>query len=463
MTLFDPNLLPDFLRGRRWFGGKGLPIKHVRVLEQVTIGPGGEPPKDGEGFALAVLEVSYELGHPERYLAPVMTAADGRLIEALDNDELACALFLIVRDEKQIPAGGSTLKGEVVGNPAVLQTVSDSPRVRRIAAEQSNTSLVFDEKVILKLIRKLDFGHNPEWEMGQFLRKRGFRYTPPLLGGIVLEGELLSTVAVVHEFVQVESDGWAWMLEQLREPSPSQDALGEVRKLGERLGELHAVLASDSDDPAFAPEPIGSEDLQRWASSITGELGTTINAATRKLPDLALRRDALVERIQRMAVAPPSGMKIRIHGDLHLGQTLRTGGEWLIFDFEGEPSRPFVMRREKYMPLRDVAGMLRSFAYACATVELEGAPEGERLAPVRRAFLEGYRARVPAELLPSDEGSFNVMLETMELEKLLYELRYEVNHRPDWVKIPARVLMEMCAEPESSGSSQPPEPPTAPA
>ena len=285
----------------------------------------------------------------------------------------------------------------------------------------------------------------------------------PLLGGIVLEGELLSTVAVVHEFVQVESDGWAWMLEQLREPSPSQEALSEVRKLGERLGELHAVLASDPDDPAFAPEAIGSEDLQRWASSITGELGTTINAATRKLPDLALRRDALVERIQRLAVAPPSGMKIRIHGDLHLGQTLRTGGEWLIFDFEGEPSRPFVMRREKYMPLRDVAGMLRSFAYACATVELEGAPEGERLAPVRRAFLEGYRGRVPSELLSSDEESFTVMLETMELEKLLYELRYEVNHRPDWVKIPARVLMEMCAEPESSGSSQPPEPPTAPA
>lgn len=437
----NPEGLPDFLRGRRWFGGKGLPIKSVRVLEQVLIDRNGEPPRDGEGFALSFLEVSYELGRPERYLAPVVMEADGRIVEALDNDDLACALFYMVRDEKQIPAGGSTLKGAHVGDGSLLESIRDQPRVHRVAAEQSNTSIVFDDKVILKLIRKLDFGNNPEWEMGQFLRRNGFRHTPPLLGGIVLQGAMLATVAVVHQFVQVESDGWAWALQELQGPRPSSAMLAEVRMLGQRLGELHSVLASEPDNPEFAPEPLQTEDLQRWASSITGELGTTINAVGKKLPRLAERRDELVERIQALARVQPSGKKIRIHGDLHLGQTLRSGGEWLIFDFEGEPSRTYAQRREKYTPLRDVAGMLRSFAYAAAAVELHGGVPGDRIRPVRHAFLDGYRSSADPALLPSDEESFEVILGTLELEKLLYELRYEVNHRPDWVRIPAHSLL----------------------
>jgi trehalose synthase-fused probable maltokinase len=242
----------------------------------------------------------------------------------------------------------------------------------------------------------------------------------------------------------VDSDGWAWLLSELRkakEPSPL--VLTEIHKLGECLGELHTVLSSDPDNPAFAPEPIGTEDFQRWSSSIIGELGVTIAAASEKVPELAGHRDALVERISRLAQVDGAGRKIRLHGDLHLGQTLRSNGKWLVFDFEGEPARAYPQRREKHTPLRDVAGMLRSFAYAAATLELEGAPEADREGPIRREFLSGYRTRASPSLLPTDDETFEVVLQTMELEKLLYELRYEMSHRPDWVRIPARSLLSL--------------------
>lgn len=435
MSTIDLAHLPEFLRTRRWFGGKGLPIKSVNIIEQARLG------KDGQ-YTLGVLEVSYELGHPERYLAALTTNGSGAPREALEDDELALLLMDLIRNQGEVEAGSGKLRGEYLDDGGPLKALSKTPTVRRISAEQSNTSIVFDERVIMKIIRKLDLGYNPEWEVGQFLRKRGYKNTPPLLGGIVMEAGVHSTIAVAHEFVPVDSDGWAWMLERMEKVPLEAELVKEVRKLGECLGELHAVLASEADDPAFAPEPIQQEDLERWAASIIGELGVTTAAAMEQVPELGKRHDQLVERINRLAQVQPSGLKIRHHGDLHLGQTLRSRGEWLIFDFEGEPARNYAQRREKHSPLRDVAGMLRSFAYACATLELKGAKDGERIGPVRKAFLEGYRAAARAPgLLPADDETFRVLLETLELEKLLYELRYEVNHRPDWVGIPARTLL----------------------
>ncbi|HZA49247.1 MAG TPA: sugar phosphotransferase [Myxococcaceae bacterium] len=437
MTI-DTGRLPEFLRSRRWFGGKGAPIKSVQVIEQADLA----------GYQLAVLEVVYELGLPERYLAPLKQGPGGTLEEGLDDDDLPRELLRVVRDQKRIPSAGGLLRGEYLADAGALHSLSAQPSVRRIVAEQSNTSIVFDERAIMKVIRKIDFGNHPEWEMGQFLRKHGFTHTPPLLGGVVLEGAVHSTLALVHEFVPVEADGWAWMLAQFRSsPTPSQAVLAELRKLGERLAQMHTVLASPSDDPGFAPEPIHREDLQRWASSIIGELGVTIAAARDHVPELARLHDPLIERINRLAKLEPSGLKIRHHGDFHLGQILRSAGDWLIFDFEGEPARSYAQRREKHTPIRDVAGLVRSLAYACAAVELEGAPEGNRLRPARRVFLEGYRAasRVK-DLLPRD-GDFDMVLQALEVEKLLYELRYEINHRPKWVPIPARTLLSL----EASG------------
>ena len=438
MSTIDVSKLPEFLRSRRWFGGKGVPIERVQVLDHVDLGEGDYQ------FTLAVLEVIYQLGNPDRYLAMLHVGPNGELTEALDQDELARIALRSVREQLQIPTGGGTLRGEYVGDGGKLAEVSRDPAVRRISAEQSNTSLVYADKVIFKLIRKLDLGNNPEWEVGQFLRKHGYRHTPPLLGGIVLEGAVHSTVAVVHEFVPVDQDGWAWTLDQMKAQTMAPEFLAEVTRLGEALGELHDVLASDPSDPGFAPEPVQREDLQRWSSSIIGEMGVSLASASQQAPELLEKREALVARIDRLARLEPegAGMKIRHHGDLHLGQTLRSNGRWLIFDFEGEPVRTYAQRREKHSPLRDVAGMLRSFAYACATVEIAGAPDASRLGPVRKAFLDGYRkSRNTQGLLPADDQTFDVMLETLELEKLLYELRYELSHRPDWVRIPARALL----------------------
>ena len=444
MIRVDLSKIPDFLLTRRWFGGKGLPIKTVEVVDHANITAEGQGAAPGEGFILAVIELAYAVGTRERYLLSVEATPDRRVHEGLDNDDLARAILRVIRDQRSIPTGTGTLRGEVLGDGGPLATTVASPPVRRMAVEQTNTSVVFEEKVILKVIRKLDLGVNPEWEIGRFLAEHGFRFTPRLLGGLHLEGAANTTLAVVHEFVKVEADGWAWVLGQLRaSTTPSAELLAAARKLGERIGELHNVLASDPNDPAFAPEPILAEDVQRWSSSMIGELGVTVAAASEKVPELAEKRDALVERISRIARVEGVGKKMRIHGDIHLGQTLRSGGEWLIFDFEGEPARGYAQRREKASPLRDVAGMLRSFTYAAATLELEGAPEADREGPMRREFLAGYRSRVSAALLPVDEQTLEIVLETLELEKLLYELRYELSHRPDWVRIPARTLLSM--------------------
>ncbi len=444
MIRVDLTKIPEFLLTRRWFGGKGLPIKTVEVVDHANITAEGQGAAPGEGFILAVIEVAYTVGTRERYLLSVEATPDRLIREGLENDDLARAILRVIRDQRSIPTGTGTLRGEVIGDGGPLAITVASPPVRRISVEQTNTSVVFEEKVILKVIRKLDLGVNPEWEVGRFLAGRGFRSTPRLLGGLHLEGAANTTLAVVHEFVNVESDGWAWVLDQLRSsPTPSAELLAEARRLGERIGELHNVLASDPDDPAFAAEPVLAEDVQRWSSSMIGELGVTVAAASEKVPELAGRREALVERISRIARVEGVGMKIRIHGDLHLGQTLRSGGEWLIFDFEGEPARGYAQRRDKASPLRDVAGMLRSFTYAAATLELEGAPEADRDGPLRREFLAGYRSAASSKLLPVDEETFETVLETLELEKLLYELRYELSHRPDWVRIPARALLAM--------------------
>ncbi|MCP3142129.1 phosphotransferase [Pyxidicoccus xibeiensis] len=440
MTTLDLTKLPEYLKQQRWFSGKAWPIKQVSVLDHGTVEHGGC------SFTLAVVEVLYELGHPERYLLPVKPAAEG-VRDALEDDECLRGLYSILREGGGVPSASGRVVGEWIGGPEDLMALPSPLPVRRLLVEQSNTSVVLGEKVILKIIRKLESGVNPEYEVGRFLAtKTGFRATPVLLGALHLEGPAGANIAVAHRFVPNATDGWKYTLERLRqERALGERFLGEMRELGMRLGELHNAFASASaEDPAFTPEPLLLEDLQRWSASIVGELGVTLADAGRVHPDLMDRREALVEHAKRLAHVPPSGQKIRIHGDLHLGQVLRANEQWLIFDFEGEPSRSFTARREKYSALRDVAGMIRSFDYAEATVALEGGEPQGRVAPSRDAFLEGYRqATRGASFLPSDSTTFEVMLRAFELEKLLYEVRYELQNRPDWVRIPIQALLRM--------------------
>jgi trehalose synthase-fused probable maltokinase len=352
----------------------------------------------------------------------------------------------VIREKREVPSASGRLWGEWLDTPEGRLALPSPVPVRRLMVEQSNTSVVFAEKVILKVIRKLESGINPEYEVGRFLATRtSFRATPTLLGALHLEGAAGATLGLAHRFVPDATDGWRYALGHFRRgPGLEAGFLGELRELGQRLGELHHALGSRADDPAFAPEPLQLEDLQRWSASIVGELGVTLAEAARQFPELEGRREGLIGHARRLSHVAASGQKLRIHGDLHLGQVLRAEGGWLIFDFEGEPGRSFAQRREKYSPLRDVAGMLRSFDYAEATVQLEGQPAGERVGPARQAFLEGYRAATRgAPFLPQGEESFNAFLDAFELEKMLYEVRYELQNRPDWVRIPVQALLRM--------------------
>lgn len=443
----DLSQLPQFLQQQRWFGSKGIPIKQVALIEQADFQLPSDAACPGGVFSIAIAEVTYELGTPERYQLLVCRRPDGTVAPALEQDALARELLRLIRGNQSIPSTSGKIRGESFPEfRAILDKLSASPAVRRMDAEQSNSSVVFDDRAILKVIRKIEAGVNPELEMGRFLAThRGFKWAPALLGAIYLEGPVEATLGVLHEFIPAESDAWKYTLGVFRDrPRLPPAFLEEVKKLGAVLGQLHLVLASEPNDPAFAPEPIQKEDLQRWSSSIIGEIGVTVAAAARAIPELADRREALVERARKLAKISPSGKKIRGHGDLHLGQVLRSRGEWFIFDFEGEPARSFNQRREKHTALKDVAGMLRSFAYAAAAVELEGAAPGERAFACRDAFLDGYlRTTKSSGVLPEGEENFRVMLEALELERSVYELRYELQSRPDWVRIPARTLLDM--------------------
>jgi len=422
----DMQSLPAWLSQQRWFGGKGAAISGVRDLDRAQLSP---------GLLLSAVEVRYEPPRPAESYALALRPWTGKggIVEGLDDDA-ARALLGIVRGRLRIATAAGALQGERFDGPdSPMERLSRVPAVRRLDAEQSNTSLVFDDRVILKLIRKLEPGLNPELEMGAFLARSGFAGTPRLLGSISVTGAVEATVAVAHAFVQVETDGWSYVLDALRRGEPP---LSEVRELGARIGELHAALASDEADARFAPEPIRREDLRRWTETLLGELERTVRVGRSAVPELAGRQQALAARIHRLGGVRPGGVRIRQHGDLHLGQVLRSGGEWLVFDFEGEPARPLAERRQKHSPLKDVAGMLRSFAYAAAA-----AGRREIAGLMRESFLQGWRLRA-ARLMPPDEEGARVLLESLELEKLLYELRYEVGHRPDWVNIPATDLLE---------------------
>ncbi|MFY2561944.1 maltokinase N-terminal cap-like domain-containing protein [Corallococcus terminator] len=440
MTTLDLTKLPEYLKSQRWFAGKAWPIKQVTVVDHAQL---DATPCN---MSLAVVEVAYELGQSERYLLPVKPSSDG-IKDALEDDGCLRALFDLIRDGAQLPSASGRIVGEWIAGPEGLLGLPSPLTVRRLMVEQSNTSIVLGEKVIVKIIRKLEAGVNPEHEVGRFLATRTtFRATPALLGAMRLEGAAGATLVLAHRFIPDAVDGWKYTLDRLRQARPMGDRfLVEMEELGGRLGDLHLAFGSaPMDDAAFAPEPLLQEDLQRWSASIVGELGVTLAEASRLHPDLEGRREGLIEYAKRLAQVTPSGQKLRIHGDLHLGQVLRANEQWLIFDFEGEPARNFTSRREKYSPLRDVAGMIRSFDYAEATVALEGGTPRGRVGPSRTAFLEGYRkATQGAAFLPTDAAAFDTMLRAFELEKLLYEVRYEMQNRPDWVRIPVEALLRM--------------------
>lgn len=330
-----------------------------------------------------------------------------------------------------------------------------------LGGEQSNTSVVVGGTHVLKVLRRLHSGPSPEVEVGRHLAAAAASGTPapvaPLAGWYELhDGDHTTTLGVLHELVPGALDAWALVLSALA--GGPDGLLARLRHLGVALAELHDALAQPAVDlPAGTapdtPEAFGSIALapERITALVTA-LGAHADAV---LADL----DAITDRVgpaavrahaERLAAALPAelGAAIRHHGDLHLGQVVLGPDGWVILDFEGEPARPMAERRLRHSPLRDVAGMLRSFAYAAATHRRS---QGTRLSPgwepaARAAFLDGYLATVDPALLPPTATATATLLELFELEKVVYEIGYERSHRPDWVPVPVDGLHRILRE-----------------
>jgi maltokinase len=303
----------------------------------------------------------------------------------------------------------------------------------------------------MKAFRRLEPGMNPELEMLRFLTDHGFRNIPPLGGWYSYLGPPLeATLGIVQEFVSDGLDGWELALDELAE-APDR-FLGRLRRLGQVTGTMHATLASDPDDSHFAPEHPSLESLGLLTASVDEEieqLFLTLPDDVPALEPILGRGEEIRDRLRQLTHAGTTGMAIRNHGDLHLGQTLCTPDDWIILDFEGEPARSLAERRRKRSPLRDVAGMLRSFGYATSAVSylrgVEAPPGWEEGA--RTEFLDGYLETVDPSIVPAGPEQLDKLLSVFELEKAVYELRYELNLRPDWLPIPVAGILRMLEEP----------------
>lgn len=357
-----------------------------------------------------------------------------------------------------------------------------------MAAEQSNTSIVFGDLAILKLFRRLEVGENPDVEISRHLTLHtGFRHTPPLLGTLRFESADggIAVAGMLQQFLPGVGDAWSYALDRARpyfrgdSERPENAFARDAERLGFVTRELHEALATETTDPAFAPVRTTREDVSAWAAAVRAAVTDSFVMLERRidansLPParmdearaLARRRPELLEHLSHTvdSLGNRLGDRIRHHGDYHLGQVLRTvDGDFMIIDFEGEPARPLAERRALHSALRDVAGMLRSFAYAAATlaVEQREALEPRVLEPlaarwereVRDAFLTGYAREAHSRFLPASPEDASRLLELFEMEKVFYELGYELNNRPDWVWIPMRGVSRLLAAPGSARRS----------
>ena len=464
LAALDEEKLADWLLDRRWFGSKARDVASIHVLDVVAVHDG--PP----ALSSALVEARYPGGTHDVYQLLLGVGADG-MEDAAIVDVGGVTVYDAFADPRACELLGGLLRegAEVHGEHARVEfhwlEGVEPPRpgahVRPIGAEQSNTSIVFDDKLVLKAFRRVEAGDNPELEMLRFLSERGFAHVAELGGWYQYEGELMdATFGVVQRFVPNARDGWELALDEL--DSDPERFVTRLRELGAVIGRMHTVLASDPTDPAFAPEEPSDESLALLTATIDEEIERLFLELpeTEAVAPIAGHAAEVRDRLQLLSHVGARGRLIRTHGDLHLGQTMlgmpspptRAGGSdstWVVLDFEGEPARPLLERRRKRSPLRDVAGMLRSFAYAASASELQRgrpAPEGweER---AREAFLAGYLEAVDSALLPPGEAPTRTMLSIFELEKAVYELRYELNNRPDWVSIPVAGIARLLEEP----------------
>jgi maltokinase len=441
----DLDSIAAWLEQQRWYASKSRHITGLEIEECIALAEA--PP-----LLLALVATRFASGNHELYQLPLMLLAPAQVggrpavavaedlvaVDAVADPELLRDLMRAIDAEqtRETDAGTFTFHGIESAGPLPLERPA-----RPMGVEQSNSSIVFGDETVLKVFRRLEPGINPELELLQFLTRRNFANIAPLQGWYDYEGRPVSTtLGIAQRFFPDAVGGWELALDQI--VSDPDGFLAELGGLGAVTAQLHNCLASDPADPAFVPEEPSAESM----SLLTATIDEDIERIFIRLPDdervapIAGRGQDVREQISLRAQTAAGGRAIRTHGDYHLGQTLHRAGTngWVIIDFEGEPARPLFERRQKRSPLRDVAGMLRSFAYATsATAIMRGSPapadfEGR----ARTVFLEHYFSTIEPALLPSGDAAIWNVLSIFELEKAIYELQYELDNRPDWLPIP---------------------------
>ncbi len=452
LSFLDDDALTAFVAERRWFGSRQQGITHVTAHNGVPVS--SDPP-----IAIVLSEVRFQTGvHDVYQLLLSLRAADGpagsaiwpldglEVYDAFEDPRHLDVLLGHIRHNATLEHGDAGVEFRSSVGAEVFDPLPTS--ARPVGVEQTNTSVVFDERMILKCYRRLEAGINPELELLRFLAARDFAHVPRLLGWFEHRGGVMdATLGMLQEYRVGATDGWEYILGALRE-GRGGDVLDQLRRLGAATGELHATLASDRNDPAFVPEEVSPEGLALMSASLD-ELANDVFGS---LPDdpalgpIAGRGDEVRSRLRGVSKSTGLGRKIRVHGDLHLGQALWSDDAWHLIDFEGEPARPVSERRRKRSPLRDLAGLLRSLAYAAGAAALHHQADvpADWLPRAREAVTEGYFTVVePTGLLPPSGQVTDEVLALYELEKAVYELRYELGHRPAWVAIPVQSIAEL--------------------
>jgi maltose alpha-D-glucosyltransferase/alpha-amylase len=524
--------LVSYLQAQRWFGGKARQIKSVTIVETVPVGEA----------IISQVRVEYTHEDPEIYILPVTFAGGERANQICESSPNTILARLTVQEKSEEKTGclhdaihdkhfckailemiarRRQFRG-TAGDFAAIPTRAlrngrgrslDGLEVASVRAEQSNSSIVFGDQLILKLFRKTEPGINPDLEIGTFLTERAaFPHTPAVAGTVEYRPRKGETVAIgiLQKFVPNEGDAWRHTLDalgqyfdhaltrpadQLKElqkampfvarlqhtvvPPLAAELVGpyleNVKLLGQRTAELHVALASNAEDPDFAPEPFSSLYQRSLYQSMRNHSGQTFQILKSSLKSLrgvildeALKvldlQNEILNRFRALVAHKITAQRTRIHGDYHLGQVLYTGKDYFIIDFEGEPARPLTERRIKKSPMRDVAGMLRSFHYAAytslfghlgtATVRPEDMTAMEPWARVwniwvSSTFLNSYLQHAASGgFLPTNRDELNVLLNVYLFEKALYELAYELNNRPDWIRIPITGILQLLQTPE---------------
>jgi maltokinase len=437
----DETELIEFVTGQRWYGSKTRMPTHATVIDEAGLRE-ADPT-----LRLQLVALGYDTGTHDIYQLLTNDSLD-----ALSDPRQIRELVHMIRGGVTVAAGEGQVEFRSVEGFAALGT--ELSEARLIATEQTNTSIVFDEELILKVFRRLEPGVNPELEMLRFLTDRGFPNVAQLGGWYAYVGAPMdATLGVLQRYVRDALDGWELALDEL-EQAPDR-FLARLRRLGAVTGTMHTLLGSDATDPTFAPE----EPSQEALAILTATVDEEIQRIFLELPDDAPalepirgRAEEVRERLGQLSHVAGFGKVIRTHGDYHLGQTLLAEDDWVILDFEGEPARSLPERRRKRAPLRDVAGMLRSFAYAVAAAEqLRGARvPGDWELRARDEFRAGYDETIDPALLPAGQAAVDRLLTIFELEKAVYELRYELNNRPEWIGIPVAAIARLLEDEPSA-------------